>query len=123
MTERLTKAQIEQELTLNRQLIQQLRARQDDLIAARNTALPAEPPADMYGDTLAVDVRFSTRGKPYRFLLLRTPNGWYTTGLHKANNYFPTWEALAGWLTGPDVAWHSAMIALTEGPVVLDGSV
>lgn len=81
---------------------------------------PSEPGKEC-GDGFVVDVRFSTRGKAYRFLLLRTPGGWFTTG-RGSNDFFADWDDLVDWLKGPDVAWHSPMHALRADGVAMDGS-
>lgn len=82
-----------------------------------------EEPSAAHGDAFAIDVKYSTRGTRYRFLFQRGPKGgWFSTGQKSDNSYFPTWDALVDWLNGPDVAWHSALVALNMGPIVMDAS-
>ena len=105
MPERQTKAQIQQELELNRNLIQQLRERQEDLLAAQKVALPAEPPSS--NTMFTVSVRFTMRGKRYQFLILRSGGRYWTTGSGAEHKRFDSWEQLCQWLEGPSVYDHT----------------
>lgn len=105
----------EAELKVLNELRDELNARAAKLRKEIRDRVPEPGPES---DAFAIDVKFSTRGKPYRFLLLRTPGGWYTTGRAPENSFFPTWAALVAWLEGPDVAWHSALISLSMHQIV-----
>jgi len=58
----------------------------------------------------AIDVRFTTGGKLYQFLVLRAGNRYYTTGTGEAS-VFPSWRSFLAWLDA-NVVEHSAMIPL-----------
>lgn len=101
---RMTKAQIENELRLNTELMDTLRRSRAFLQEQAKSAIPAEPPSIFTMFTVAV--RFKMRGKRYQFLILRAGGTYWTTGKDK-NASFPSWEALCAWLEGPDVYDHS----------------
>lgn len=66
------------------------------------------------GAAYSIDLRFKPRGKIYRFLLLQTMTGWYTTGT--TSNYFKSWDALLDWLEGPEVHSHTGLRRLASVP-------
>jgi hypothetical protein len=118
MPERQTKAQLQQELELNRNLIQTLRKRQEDLLAAQKVALPAEPPSSY--TMFTVGVRFTMRGKRYQFLVLRSGRQYWTTGTGAEHKRFDSWEKLCEWLEGPTVYDHTNIEILTGSGQVVD---
>jgi hypothetical protein len=118
MPERQTKAQLEHELNLNRQLIQQLRERQQELLAKQKVALPAEPPSSY--TMFTVSVRFNMRGRHYTFLILRSGGKYWTTGSGAEHKRFDSWEQLCQWLEGPKVYSHTNIEMLTGSGQVVD---
>jgi 8-oxo-dGTP pyrophosphatase MutT (NUDIX family) len=118
-----TNEQREAELRAINALREELSTRAADLRRKiRANKIPLAPTVAV-GDSFAVDVKFTSSGPHYRFLLQRVPGkGWYTTGQKPENAQFPTWEALVTWLRGPDVHSHSSVVALNKGPVVLAGT-
>jgi hypothetical protein len=105
MPERLTKAQIEQELRVNDELINTLRRSRAFLQKQLATALPAEPPSNC--TMFTVSVRFKMRGKRYQFLILRSGGRYWTTGTGADHKRFESWQKLCEWLESPDVYDHS----------------
>ncbi|QOP66838.1 hypothetical protein SEA_ODYSSEY395_89 [Arthrobacter phage Odyssey395] len=108
-----SKAEIEAELKLNRELVQRLDQRETELVQELRKAVPAEPTGPH--NRFSVEVKFAPHGKKYEFLLLRSPNGaWYTTGSGDHVKVFRNWAALVAWLEGPDVRWYSELRVLTK---------
>lgn len=108
------KTQNEIALEKARDLIETLSGEVERLEAeVRKERRPPEPRIvpDGMGEPFIVDVMFRPGGKIYRFLLLQTHKGWYTTGVDK-HDYFKDWSALLDWLEGPDVHGHSSMLRL-----------
>jgi hypothetical protein len=104
-------------LDMRAKLDEKIRDMQKILRKQRYPKVPSKADGNMFG----VNVKFSPTGKVYRFLLLRTPNGWYTTGTDQRNAHFETWTKLIDWLRGPDVYWHGALFTLIEsGASVLE---
>lgn len=118
MPERQTKAQIDQELQLNRTLIEKLRERQVELLAQQKVALPAEPPSSC--TMFTVSVRFKMRGRRYQFLILRSGGRYWTTGTSPGHKRFDSWEKLCNWLEGPEVYDHTNIEILTGSGQVVD---
>lgn len=79
----------------------------------RKQRYPKAPPVSA-GNMFGVNVKFNPNGKMYKFLILRTPGGWYTTGTTPDTLRFDSWAALIDWLRGPDVHWHGALFQLNE---------
>lgn len=95
----------EETRTLLDQKITELRAK-----AEKEKVPPA--PRESHGEAFSVTVKFTVPGKGYRFLILKTERGYFTTGQEPKTGYFPSWAAFIRWLHGGDVAWHSAMVPL-----------
>jgi hypothetical protein len=106
---------LEEMLEMRKRLDLQIAKMQKLIHKQRYPKVPSKADGDMY----MIDVKFDPAGKTYRFLLLRTPNGWYTTGTGDTA-HFETWTALVDWLRGPDVHWHGAMqkLLLSGGAVM-----
>jgi hypothetical protein len=73
------------------------------------------------GAAYSIDLRFKPGGKIYRFLLLQTPTGWYTTATGEAHSHFKSWDALLDWLDGDMIAEHTGLrrLASTQTAPVL----
>lgn len=69
-------------------------------------------PRESLGQAFSVTVKFSPKGKPYRYLILRAAQGWYTTSTSPSAKYFDNWSKLVAWLRQGDFVWHSRMVAL-----------
>jgi hypothetical protein len=82
----------------------------DSLKAQIAAEIPPTPRASL-GEAFSVTVKFQRPGKSYRFLILRTERGWFTTGTANTG-HFRTWKELVEWLHGGDLAWHSRMMPL-----------
>lgn len=113
---RMTKAQIEHELRLNAELQDTLRQRRLQLQQEAKTAIPAEPRTFTM---FTVTVKFSMRGKSYQFLILRCGEKYFTTGTTDKSKVFNNWEALVGWLEGPDIYSHTDIEILKSAEKVV----
>lgn len=80
---------------------------------AKREAIPPAP-RESLGEAFSIHVKFggTPRARSYRYLILRTPTGWYTTGLNREDSFFASWNALVKWLRQDSVAWHSRMVPL-----------
>lgn len=82
----------------------------DSLKAQIAAEIPPAPRGSL-GEAFSVTVKFQKPGKSYRFLILLTERGWFTTGTGNTG-HFRTWKELVEWLHGGDYAWHSRMVPL-----------
>lgn len=89
----------ERELQCALELQQTLADRIDYLqdIVRHKPAMPSRP-------RIAVDIRFSRKGKNYQYLLIKTSDGrWFSTGTKEGTKEFSDWNAVANWLLSGDI--------------------
>lgn len=86
-----------------------------ELINERQKELRQLGPAEPTQPRASVNIWFAPGGRRYEFLLIRTPKGeWFTTGTRDDVKTFRNWDAVAAWLTSPDIFKYEGPYALVK---------